>query len=106
MNCVERVKSICKERGIAISKLEGDLGFGNAYISGLKKGKIPYDRLSKIADYLNLDIDYLATGIEKKNAPAFESEHLELIRLYSQLKKEQKDAVFSLLRSFAPNEDK
>lgn len=37
MNAVERVKAICKERKIRISKLESDLGFGNAYISGLKK---------------------------------------------------------------------
>lgn len=102
MNCVERVKAICKERNIPISKLEGDLKFSNAYIRGLKKGTIPYDKLQKIADYLKLDIDYLATGVEKK-APVFDPEHLELISLYSQLKKEQKEAVFSLLRSFAPN---
>ena len=65
MNAVERVKSICKQRKIPISKLETDLGYGNAYISGLKKGVFPNDRLEEIANYLNLPSYYLSTGEEK-----------------------------------------
>ena len=62
MNTVERIKMICKERKIPISRLEKDLHFGNAYISGLKKGSIPADRLKLISEYLNLSVDYLITG--------------------------------------------
>lgn len=62
MNSVELVKAICKERGIAISKLERDLDFANGYISRLKKGSFPADRLFKIADYLGVTVDYLLTG--------------------------------------------
>ncbi len=65
MNAVERVRSICKERKIPISKLESDLGFGNAYISGLKRGMFPSDRLKAIAKYLNVSDDYLITGKER-----------------------------------------
>ena len=32
MNSVERVKTICKERKILISKVERDLGYANGYI--------------------------------------------------------------------------
>ena len=49
MNCVERVKAICKERKIPISKLESDLKFSNGYIGQLRKGVFPADRLAKIA---------------------------------------------------------
>lgn len=35
MNAVERVKTICKERKIPISKLESDCGFSNGYIGQL-----------------------------------------------------------------------
>ena len=35
MNSVERVKALCKERHIAISKLERDLGYANGYIGQL-----------------------------------------------------------------------
>ena len=54
MNTVEMVKALCKEKHIAISKLEKDLGFANGYISGLKKGTIPHDRLILIAEYLEV----------------------------------------------------
>ena len=64
MNSVERVKSICKERKIPISKLEKDLGFSNGYISQLRKGVFPADRLSEIANYLGLSPDYLMNGEE------------------------------------------
>jgi len=62
MDSVERVIAICKERGIAISRLEKDCGFGNGYIRGLREGKFPANRLYKIADYLNVPADYLLTG--------------------------------------------
>lgn len=67
MTAVDRVKKICKERKIPISKLESDLGFGNAYISGLKKGVFPNDRLIAISEYLNLSAEYIATGKEQKD---------------------------------------
>lgn len=65
MNSVERVKQICKERKIPISRLEKDLGFSNGYIGQLKKGSFPADRLSKIASYLDLSAEYLMNGSEK-----------------------------------------
>lgn len=52
-------KKICKDRGIAISKLERDCGFGNGYIKGLKKGTLPGDRLAKISEYLGVSVPFL-----------------------------------------------
>ena len=76
MNAVERVKSICKERKIPISKLESDLGFSNGYISSLKKGVFPDDRIRKIANYFNVSVDYLMTGKEPEEDFSDESVHL------------------------------
>lgn len=67
MNSVERVKSICKNRKIPISKLEKDLGFSNGYIGQLRKGVFPDDRLGKIADYLGVTVDYLMNGEKPSN---------------------------------------
>ena len=72
MNSVERVKAICKERKIPISKLEKDLGFSNAYIAQLRKGIFPADRLLLISQYLGVTTEYLLTGEEK--APTETSE--------------------------------
>lgn len=64
MNSVERVKAICKERRIPISRLEKELGYSNGYIGQLRKGVFPADRLKEIADYLELSADFLMTGNE------------------------------------------
>lgn len=66
MNSVERVKAICKDRKIPISKLERDLGFSNGYVGQLRKGVFPADRLREIANYLSLSEEYLMTGEEKE----------------------------------------
>lgn len=102
MNTVERIKQICKDRKIAISKLEKDCGFANGYIGQLKKGTMPDDRLNIVANYLEISPVELSTG-EKKEFPdiALSEEHLEVLELFDALKKEQKLAVLNLLRSFA-----
>lgn len=107
MNAVERVKAICKERKIPISKLESDLGFGNAYISGLKKGMFPSDRLKAIAEYLNVSDDYLITGEEPSLEIPEQAELLVKIRndkrlfnaieKYYTLNDKQKEHVLDLI---------
>lgn len=67
MTSVDRVKKVCKDRKIPISKLEKDLGFANGYIGQLRKGVFPDDRLVSIALYLSLSVDYLLYGEEQKN---------------------------------------
>ena len=60
MNEVERVKQICKERSIPISRLEKECGFCNGYIGQLKKGVFPSDRLIKISSFLNVPLSDLS----------------------------------------------
>ena len=67
MNSVERVKAICKERKIPISKIDRDLGYANGYIGQLKKGVFPADRLQDIAEYLGVSSEYLLNGDEKES---------------------------------------
>lgn len=62
VNSVERVKKLCKERKIPISKLEKDLGYSNGYISQLRKGVFPSDRLASIAKYLGVSTDFIMSG--------------------------------------------
>lgn len=64
MDVVERVKAICKEKGISLAQLERGCGFANAYIAGLRKGSMPADRLQKVAEYLDVSYWFLLTGQE------------------------------------------
>ena len=104
MNSVERVKAICKERKIPISKLEKDLGFSNAYVSQLRKGKFPADRLALIADYLGLSIEYLMTGQEKAPAESGKREVSDediMFALFRGSETEVTDAMFEEVKNFA-----
>ena len=67
MNQVERIRELCEENGIAISKLERDLGFSNGYFNSLRKGKVAIERLKKVAEYFGVDIDTLRYGERDDN---------------------------------------
>ena len=98
MNTVEMIKRICKERGIAISKLERECGFSNGYIAGIKKGTLRSDRLQKVADYLNVSYQYLSMAGEGRvdmfagtsNAMTVTNEERELLELFRLLNSEGK----------------
>jgi transcriptional regulator with XRE-family HTH domain len=104
MNLKERIKTLCKENGITVNKLEKTLGFGTGYVAKLDNSVPNTAKIQLIADYFNVSVDYLLTGEEKENKmPIFEysSDIMELIKLYSQLNKEQKSAILNMMRSFA-----
>lgn len=99
MNSVERVKSICKNRKIPISKLEKDLGFSNGYIGQLRKGVFPDDRLGKIADYLGVTVDYLVNGEETDNKTLNEKDERDIKQAIEDFKNRLSTAGRSPIRN-------
>ncbi|MBR4856545.1 MAG: hypothetical protein IKU94_07980 [Bacteroidaceae bacterium] len=59
MNSVDVLLALCKQRKIAVSRVERDLKYGNGYFKSLKKKEIPGNRLSEVADYFGVTMDYL-----------------------------------------------
>lgn len=55
----EKVQTICKAKGIPTYKVEEDCGFAKGYISKLDKSAPSTDKIKKIADYLDVSVDYL-----------------------------------------------
>ena len=56
MNPVDKIKMLCKERGVSFAKLERECGFSNGYIGSLKT-TLQVDRLEMIADYFNVPVE-------------------------------------------------
>lgn len=111
MNSVERVKLLCKERKIPISRLEKELGFSNGYINQLRKGTFPSDRLLKIAAYLDVPVNYLACGQEETKAPTPQDEISpnsdnsarllsEIMNLAKELSEIEQDYILDMIRTF------
>lgn len=60
----EKIKELCRHKGISVNMLEKDLGFGKGSLCKIDKTRPSQYRLEKIADYFNVDTDYLL-GKEK-----------------------------------------
>ena len=65
MDLKERIKSLCKDNGISMNKLEDVLGFGKGYISKLNSSTPNTAKIKKIADYFGVIITYLLDGEDK-----------------------------------------
>lgn len=70
MSTYETIKTLCKERGIAVTALEKELGFGRGSIGKLRNSQTSAERLQKIADYFDVTVDYLVNGSEKTELTA------------------------------------
>lgn len=75
MTPVERIQRLCEDNGIAISRLERELGFANGYFRNLKKGGIPIERLEKVAEYFHTTVDVLRFGDEDAPRPSTNHSH-------------------------------
>lgn len=102
MNQIEKVKKICKEKGISIHKLEMDCGFANGYVSQLKKGVFPTDRAITISKYLGVDMDYLFTDEDLffEKAPSNDIKD-QMLRVFQSLCPDDQRLVLELAIKFA-----
>ncbi|HFU3705176.1 TPA: helix-turn-helix domain-containing protein [Streptococcus suis] len=55
----EKIKELCKKRGITIGVLEEKLGLSRNSIYTIKNKKPSAERIQLIADYFNVSTDYL-----------------------------------------------
>jgi transcriptional regulator with XRE-family HTH domain len=75
MTFIDRLETLLKEKGISQKSLAEYIGIRNPSISDWKKeGTIPRaDVAIKIAEYLNVSVEYLITGENSDNSEIIES---------------------------------
>ena len=56
---LDKIKALCKEKGVSVSQLEQELGFGNKAIYKWDEQTPGIDRVKKVADYFGVTVDYL-----------------------------------------------
>lgn len=64
MTTYDVIIQLCNKKGIAVTALEKELGFGRGSIGKLRNGSTSAARLQKIADYFKVSVEYLMTGEE------------------------------------------
>ena len=63
----ERVKQLCKEKGVSMNTAETEIGLAKGYISKLGKSNPNAKTLQKIADYFGITVEFLMTGKETES---------------------------------------
>lgn len=91
MNSVDKIKKLCKERKVSLHRLEVECGFANGYISQLKKGCLPYERLKAVSRFFGVSVDSLAS--DEENTPTADQSS------------ERDSEIVDLLRKLTPNEE-
>lgn len=105
MTDIERVRALCQERKIPVSHVEKALGFSNGYLNPKKAKTISYDRMVKIAAYLDVPISKIFMGdptVEETKIPdPVRVEDEQFIQLYQAAPQWLKDQVRALLKAAA-----
>ena len=73
MTVVERIRPICAQRGIAVSRMERDLGFGNGTLNPKKTEDVSSTRLMMILQYLDISIDDIF-AVDAEKGPAIQQD--------------------------------
>ena len=101
---VEYIRHICKQRKIAIRKLEKDCGFANGYLNPKQK-TIPYERAVIIAEYLKISVDEIFGTSKEKNSPGKPEPTERELRILEALRSKTPDEQRALLTLLGISED-
>lgn len=59
-----KVKKLCKEHNISVSKLEGELKFSRGSICKWNTNTPSIDKVKAVADYFHISVDELLKGVK------------------------------------------
>lgn len=80
----ERVKQLCKEKGVSMNAAESEMGLAKGYISKLGNSNPNQKTLQKMSDYFGVSVEYLIAGKEgneeQKITSLSQSEELDIMK--------------------------
>ena len=95
----ERIKELCKRKGISINSLEKEIGTAKGYMSKIDNLKPSNDRICAIANALGVSQEYLVTG-EEKNGYYLNEETAKLAQ--EMFEDEDMRSLFDMKRNMPP----
>lgn len=71
MTLLDRVKMLCKEKGISQGKMEKEIGISNGASSKWKTSSPSMEILNKLSSYFGVSVDYLMNGEESADSDKY-----------------------------------
>lgn len=100
MNVLERMKALCKENNISITKLENEMGYGNGSLAKAKN--ISGERVYEVAQYFGVSMEYLMGKENKKptDDSGLSETKRELIDFANSLSEEEAGTMLRMMKAF------
>ena len=96
METNERIKKLCKERGVTIQRLEIELGEKPTSIAKVSSNS-KAEKLYKIARYFGVTVDYLITG-DSPAAFILRDDEADILKVYNSLNAAGKKELLKLAK--------
>ena len=114
MSIKERVKDLCKEKGISLNKLEQEIGVASGYLSKLDNPGIKI--VIHIAKYFGVDVGYLLSDEQNNHIVVTAKKEAQLTKMSNRIKeyalklaempKEKQEQIMSLIDMLEDRKDK
>lgn len=98
----ENIKTIAKSKGIQVKAMLMALNMATTTLQNMLKSMPKADTLAKIADYLDVSVDYLLG--RQVSTPELSETESELLSLFRACPDADKENIILLARSFAERE--
>ncbi|MCO7129793.1 MULTISPECIES: helix-turn-helix domain-containing protein [Lactococcus] len=105
----ERLKSLAKEKKKSLNQIEEDLGFSKNTLYNTKKYTPQGEKLSKLAEYFDVSIDYLLGNTTAKDYDSKRlDESIENSKSFdgSPLDDEDKEIIHNLIKDYLESKGK
>ncbi|EYE88308.1 hypothetical protein Q428_08895 [Fervidicella metallireducens AeB] len=96
MSLVERINNAAKNKNMTLASIERELGFGQGTIRKWDKNSPSCDKVLKVANLLQININYLLTGESQEQIsyePKFTDEEIEMINIFRRLNFKQQAII-------------
>lgn len=95
----ENFVNLCNSVGKSPNGIAKDINVSSGAITSWKKGKVPHhSTLLKIANYFNVSVDYLLTGIKEPPADADDELVAEFIELMESLSDDELQQTMNFIK--------
>lgn len=62
----DRIKTLCKQKGVTVTGTEKELGFARGSLCKVETNKPSMEKVQKLAEFFGVSVEYLTTGEENE----------------------------------------
>ena len=91
MPMYDRIKALCRQKGVTVTGTEKELGFARGSLCKVDTNKPSMERVNKLADYFGVSVEYLMSGeipAEKKDVTLTPRDERDIEKILDQTREQ------------------